>query len=89
MVDSPSSIVLPGSNRNSVGSTRRGRCRCSWQNRAWAWIRTSVSKMAFLYTGIALPFILRWVLSNMGPLKILISSNRGLEIVGALNHLML
>jgi hypothetical protein len=29
MIDSPTGIVLLGSNRNRVGSTGRGRCSCS------------------------------------------------------------
>jgi hypothetical protein len=89
MVDSPSGTVLPGSNRYEVSSMSRGRCRCSWLIRARALIRTSVSKMTFLSTSIALPFSLEWVLSSLGSLNILISSSRGLEIVGTLNHLML
>jgi hypothetical protein len=89
MVDSHSSIVLPGSNRYGVGSTSRGRCRCSWLIRAWAWIRALVSKMIFLSVGIRLPFSLQWVLSSLGSLNILISSSRGLDIVGVLNNLTL
>jgi hypothetical protein len=89
MIDSPSSIVLSGSNRYGVGSTSMGRCRCSWQIRAWAQIRASVSKMTFLSISTTLPFSLQWVLSSLGPLNILIPSNRGLEIVWALNHLVL
>jgi hypothetical protein len=48
-----------------------------------------VCKISLLTIGIALPFRLHWVLSSLGPLNILISSNRGLEIVGALNDLTL
>jgi hypothetical protein len=40
-------------------------------------------------TSIAVSFSRRWVLSSLGPLNILISSSKGLEIVGALNHLAL
>jgi hypothetical protein len=29
MVDSPTNIVLLGSNKNRVGSTGRGRCSCN------------------------------------------------------------
>jgi hypothetical protein len=89
MVDSPSSIVLPGSNRNKVGSTGRGRRSCSNPIRALARIGASIGKMTFLSTSIALPFSLHWVLSILGPLNILISSSRVLEIFGSLNHLML
>jgi hypothetical protein len=42
-----------------------------------------------LSTSVALPFTLQWVLSSLSPLSTMISSSRGLEIVGALNHLML
>jgi hypothetical protein len=48
-----------------------------------------VEKMSLLSTCIAVPFRLRWVLSSLGPLNILSSSSRSLEIVGALNHLTL
>jgi hypothetical protein len=89
MVDSPSSIVLSGSNRHRVGSTGRGRCSCSRLIRAGARIRTSIGKMIFLSTSIALPLSQHWVLGSLSPLNILISSSRSLEIVGALNHLIL
>jgi hypothetical protein len=89
MVDSSSSIVLLGSNRNIGGYMGRGRCRCRWLKRASAWIRASVSKMTFLSIGIALPFSMHWVLGSLGPLNTLISSGRSLEIIGALNHLAL
>jgi hypothetical protein len=89
MVDSPSSIVLPSSNRNRVGSTGRGRCSYNGLIRARAWIGASIGKMTFLSTNIALPFSLHWVLSSLGPLNILTSSSRDLEIVGAQNHLTL
>jgi hypothetical protein len=56
MVDSPMNIVLPGSNRNRVGTLGRGRCSCSRMIREWAWIRSSIGKMTFLSTRIALPF---------------------------------
>jgi hypothetical protein len=89
MVDSPSCIVLPGSNRNRVGSTGRGRCSCSGLIRGRAWIRASIGKMTFLSISIALSFSLHWIMGSLGPLNNLISSSRGLEIVGALNHLTL
>jgi hypothetical protein len=41
-------------------------------------------------TTIAVPTInMRWVLGSLGPLNTLILSSRSLEIIGALNHLML
>jgi hypothetical protein len=45
--------------------------------------------MTFLTIGIALSFSMRWVLGSLDPLNILIPNSRGLEIIGALNHLML
>jgi hypothetical protein len=84
MVDSPMYIVLFGSNRNKVGSTGRCRCRCSCLGMS-AWVGSLVGKMPLLTTGIALSFKLHWVLSSLGPLNILISSSRSLEIVGELN----
>jgi hypothetical protein len=88
MVDSPTSIVLLGSNRNRIGSMTRGRCRCSCLGMSVR-IGVLVSKLTFLTTSISLLFRLHWVLRNLGPLNILISSNRDLEIVGVLNHLKL
>jgi hypothetical protein len=86
MVDSPGSIVLLGSNRNRVCSMGQGRCRLL--QRVSAQIGTLVGKMTFLTTGIALSFSLQWALSSLGTLIILISNSMGMEIVGALNHLM-
>jgi hypothetical protein len=87
MVDSPMSIVLLGSDRNSIGSVGRGRCKLL--KRVNARIGALVGKMTSLTTGITLLFSQRWILSSPGPLNILISSSRDLEIAGALNHLTL
>jgi hypothetical protein len=87
MVDSSMSIVLPSSNRNRVGSTGRG--RCSYSGLIQAEIGAPIGKMTFLSTSIALPFRMHWVLSSLGPLNILTSSSRNLEIVGVLNDLTL
>jgi hypothetical protein len=87
MVDSPSIIVLLGGNRNRMGSTGRGRCRLL--KRASAQIGALVGKMTFLATCTTLSFSRQLILSNLGPLNILISSSRGLEIVEAMNHLTL
>jgi hypothetical protein len=89
MVDSPMSIFLLGSNRNRVGSTGRGRCSYSSLIGTRALIGASIGKMTFLFTSIALPFTLHWVLSSRGPLNILTSRSRSLKILGALNHLTL
>jgi peroxiredoxin len=89
MVDSPMSIVLSSSNRNRVGSMGRVRCSCSRPIRAWAQIGASIGKMTFLSISTTLPFSLHWVMTSLGPLNILTSSSRSLEIVGALNDLTL
>jgi hypothetical protein len=89
MVDSSTSIVLLGSNRNRVGSTGRCRCSCSSLIGTWARIQASIGKMTILSTSIALSFSLHWVLRSQGPLNILTSTSRSLEIVWALNHLTL
>jgi hypothetical protein len=45
--------------------------------------------MSLFTTTIAPMVSFLWVLGSLGPLNTLIPSSRGLEIVGALNHLML
>jgi hypothetical protein len=45
--------------------------------------------MSLFTTAIAPMVSLLWVLGSLGPLNTLIPSNRGLEVVGVLNHLML
>jgi hypothetical protein len=86
MVDSPTSIVLLSSNGNSVGSTVRCR-RTLWKSTS-ARIGALIGKMTLLTTGIAVPISGRLVLPSLGPPNTLIPS-RSLEIVGALNDLML
>jgi hypothetical protein len=89
MVDSLTSIVLLGSNRNRVDSTSRGRCSSSSLISAGAWIGASVGIMS-IFTTVEAPRInLRWVLGSLGPLDTLIPSSRSLEVVQALNHLTL
>jgi hypothetical protein len=80
MLDSSSSIVLLGGNRNRVGSMGQERYRL-WK-RVSVQIGALVGKMTTLTTHVALPFPQRWVLSSFTPLSILISSGRGLEFVG-------
>jgi hypothetical protein len=89
MVDCPMCIVLLGNNRNRVGSTCRSRCRHSYLRRVGTRIGALVGIVTSFTTSIALPFSRCWVLSILGPLNILISSNMNLEIVGVLNHLAL
>jgi hypothetical protein len=89
MINSPSSIVLIGSNRNKVGTMVRGMYRSRWLKKMSARIGAWVSKITFLSKGVALPFSMCWILGSLGPLSTLISAKGGLEIVGVLNHLAL
>jgi hypothetical protein len=89
MVNSSMSIVLLGSNWNRVGSTGRGRCSSSSLISTVARIGTSASIMSLLSTVVAPTISLQQVLGSLGPLHTLIPSSKGLEIVGALNHLTL
>jgi hypothetical protein len=89
MVDSPTSIVLLGSNRNRVGSTGNSRCSSSSLISTGARIGASVGIMSLLSTVVAATISLQRVLGTLGPLNNLIPSSRSLEIVGSLNHLML
>jgi hypothetical protein len=82
-------MVLLGSNRNRVGSTGRGRCSYSRLIDTSAWIGALIGVMSLFTTVIAPTISLLRVLGSLGPLNTLIPSSRGLEIVGALNHLML
>jgi hypothetical protein len=50
MVDSPTSIVLLGNNRNRVGSMGRGRCSCSSLISTSAWIGASVDIVSLFTT---------------------------------------
>jgi hypothetical protein len=89
MIDSPTGIVLLGSNRNTVGSTGRGRCTYSGLIGTSVRIGASIGVMT-LFTIVVAPTIsLQWVLGSLGPLNTLIPSSRSLEIVGALNDLTL
>jgi hypothetical protein len=89
MIDSPTAVVLLGSNRNRVGSTGRGRCSNSGLIGTSVRIGASVSIMS-LFTIVIAPMIsLLWFMGSWGPLNTLIPNNRSLEIVGALNPLML
>jgi hypothetical protein len=50
MVDSPTSIVLLGSNRNRVGSTSSGRCSSSWLISLGAQIGAFAGIMSLLHS---------------------------------------
>jgi hypothetical protein len=89
MVDSPTSIVLLGSNRKRVGSTSGGRHSSSSLIGTGVRIGASVGIMSLVSTVVAPTICLQWVLGSLGPLNALISSGRSLESVGVLNHMML
>jgi hypothetical protein len=89
MIDFPTDVILLGSNRNRVGSTGRGRCSYSRLIDMSAQIGASIGVMSLFTIVIAPTISLLRVLDSLGPLNTLISSNRSLEIVGALNHLTL
>jgi hypothetical protein len=89
MIDSHTGVVLLGSNRNRVCSTGRGRCSYSRLIDTSVWIGASIGVMSQFTTVIAPMISLLRVMGSLGPLNTLILSNRSLEVVGALNHLML
>jgi hypothetical protein len=89
MIDSPTGVVLLGSNMNRGGSTGRGRCSYSRLTDTSTQIGESIGVMSLFTTAIAPTVSLLWVLGSLGPLNTLIPSSRGLEVVGALNHLTL
>jgi hypothetical protein len=53
MIDSPTGVVLLGSNRNRVGSMGRGRCSYSRLIDKSAWIGASIGIMSLFTTAIA------------------------------------
>jgi hypothetical protein len=89
MIDSPTGVVLLVSNRNGIGSTGRGRCSNSRLTDKSARIGALIGIMSLFTTAIARTVNLLRVLGSLGPLNTLIPSSRSLEVVGALNHLML
>jgi hypothetical protein len=89
MIDSPTGIVLLGSNRNRVGSMGRGRCSYNRLIDTSVWIGASIGVMSLFTTAIAPTVSLLRVLGSLGSLNTVIPSSRGLEVVGALNHLTL
>jgi hypothetical protein len=89
MVDSPTGVVLLGSNMNIVGSTGRSRCSYSGLIGTSALIGASVGIMSLFTTVVAPTISLLRVLGSLGPLNTLIPSGRSLKIVGVLNHLTL
>jgi hypothetical protein len=89
MIDSPTGVVLLGSNSNGVGSTGRGRCSYSRLIDMSARIGALISIMSLFTTVIEPTISLLRVLGSMGSLKTLIPNSRSLEVVGVLNHLTL
>jgi hypothetical protein len=87
MIDSPTGVVLLGSNRNRVGSTGRGRCSYSRLTDTSAQIGASIGVMSLFITAIESTVSLLRVLDSLGLLNTLIPSSSGQEVVGALNHL--
>jgi hypothetical protein len=83
MIDSPTGIVLLGSNRNKVGSMGRGKCSYS----RLIDISASIGIMSLFTTVIAPTVSLLQILGSLDSLNTLIPSSRSLEIVGVLNHL--
>jgi hypothetical protein len=80
MIDSPTSVVLLGSNRNRVGSTGRGRCSYSRLIDMSERIGASIGVMSLFTTVIAPTISLLWVLGSLGSLNTLILSYRGVRI---------
>jgi hypothetical protein len=89
MIDSPTGVVLLGSNRNRVVSTGRGRCSYSWLIDMSAWIAALIGVMSLFTIVIAPTVSLLWVLGSFGSLNTLIPSRSSLEVIGALNRMML
>jgi hypothetical protein len=89
MIDSPTGVVLLGSNRNRIGSTGRSKCSYSRLIDMSARIGASIGVMSLFTTVIAPTISLLWVLGSLGSLNTLISSTKSLEVVGVLNHLTL
>jgi hypothetical protein len=89
MIDSPTYVVLLGSNRNRVGSMGRGRYSCSELISTSARIGESVSVMSLLTIVVSPTINMWWVLGILDPLNTLILNSRSLEIVSVLDHLTL
>jgi hypothetical protein len=89
MIDSPTGVVLLGSNMNKVGSMGRGRCSYSGLIGMSVQIGASVGVMSLFTTIVAPTISLLRVLGSLGSLNTLIPNRWSLKIVGALNHLTL
>jgi hypothetical protein len=89
MNDSPTGVVLLGSNKNRVGSIGRGRCSYSRLIDMSARIGASIGVMSLFTTVIAPTISLMRVMGSLGSLNTIIPSSRSLEVVEALNHMTL
>jgi hypothetical protein len=87
MIDSPTSVVLLGSNRNRVASMGRDRCSYSRLIDTSVWIGASISIMSLFTTFIAPTINLLRVLGSLHSLNTLIHSSRSLEVVGGAESL--
>jgi hypothetical protein len=87
MIDSPTGVVLLGSNRNRVGSTGRGRYSYSRLIDMSAQIGASIGVMSLFTTVIAPTIRLLRVLGSLGSLNTLIPSSRSLKVVGGTESL--
>jgi hypothetical protein len=89
MIESPTGIVLLGSNKNRFGSMGRGRCSYSRLIGTSAWIGASIGVMSLFTIVIAPTISLLQILGSLVSLNTLIPSSKGLEVVWVLNHLTL
>jgi hypothetical protein len=87
MIDSPTGVVLLGSNRNRVGSTGRGRCSYSGLIDMSTQIGASMGVMSLFTTVIAPTISLLSVLGSLGSLNTLIPISRSLEVIGGAESL--
>jgi hypothetical protein len=82
MIDSPTGVVLLGSDRNRVGSTGRSRCSYSRLTDTSARIGALIGVMSLFTIAIAHTVSLLWVLGSLGSLNTLIPNSRSLVVIG-------
>jgi hypothetical protein len=82
IIDSPTGVVLLGSNRNRVGSTGRGRCSYSRLIDMIPWIGASIGVMSLFTTVITPTTSLLRVLGSLDSLNTLISSRGVWRLLG-------
>jgi hypothetical protein len=76
MIDSPTGLVLLGSNRNRVGSTGRGKCSYIRLIDMSAWIGASIGVMSLFTIVIAPTISLLQVLGSLDSLNTLMLQSR-------------